>query len=37
MDNIIEINNLSKSFGEVRAVRDISFRVKRVSFLPFSA
>ena len=35
MDNIIEINNLSKSFGEVRAVRDISFRVKKGELFAF--
>ena len=28
MKNIIEITNLSKSFGEVKAVQDISFQVK---------
>ena len=28
MDNIIEIKNLNKSFGEVKAVQDLSFRVK---------
>ena len=35
MDNIIEINNLSKSFGEVRAVRDISFKVKKGELFAF--
>ncbi len=28
MDNIIEIKNLKKSFGEIKAVDDLSFRVK---------
>ncbi len=28
MENIIEIDHLSKSFGEVKAVQDLSFRVK---------
>ena len=28
MENIIAIKNLSKSFGEVKAVQDLSFRVK---------
>ena len=35
MDNIIEINNLSKSFGEVKAVRDISFKVKKGELFAF--
>ena len=29
MDNIIEINHLHKSFGDVKAVQDLSFRVKK--------
>lgn len=35
MDNIIEISNLYKSFGEVKAVNDLSFRVKRGEFFAF--
>lgn len=35
MDNIIEVNNLSKSFGQVKAVKDISFNVKRGSLFAF--
>ena len=35
MNNIIEINNLSKSFGEVKAVRDLSFRVKEGELFAF--
>ena len=27
-DNIIEIDNLSKTFGDVKAVDNLSFRVK---------
>ncbi len=33
--NIIEIQHLSKSFGEVRAVRDLSFRVKKGELFAF--
>ena len=29
MENVISIQNLSKSFGNVKAVDDLSFRVKR--------
>ena len=29
MENIIEINHLSKSFGEVKAVSDLTLRVKK--------
>ena len=29
MEHIIEIKNLNKSFGDVRAVRDLSFCVKK--------
>lgn len=35
MDNIIEINHLSKSFGEVKAVQDLSFRVKEGELFAF--
>lgn len=35
MDNIIEINNLSKSFGDVKAVRDLSFHVKTGELFAF--
>ena len=35
MNNIIEIDNLSKSFGEVKAVRDLSFRVKEGELFAF--
>lgn len=35
MNNIIEIKNLSKSFGTVKAVRDISFHVKKGELFAF--
>ena len=35
MENIIEISNLDKSFGEVHAVNDLSFRVKRGELFAF--
>ena len=35
MSNIIEIDHLSKSFGEVKAVQDISFRVKSGELFAF--
>ncbi|MGI6278966.1 MAG: ABC transporter ATP-binding protein [Acutalibacteraceae bacterium] len=35
MKNIIEIKNLSKSFGEVKAVQDLSFRVKEGELFAF--
>lgn len=35
MDNIIEINKLCKSFGEVRAVQELSFRVKKGELFAF--
>ena len=35
MENIIEIKNLSKAFGEVKAVRDLSFCVKRGELFAF--
>lgn len=35
MHNIIEIDHLSKSFGEVKAVQDLSFRVKEGELFAF--
>lgn len=35
MGNVIEIQNLSKSFGEVKAVQDLSFRVKKGELFAF--
>ena len=35
MENIIEIKSLSKSFGEVKAVKDISFKVRRGELFAF--
>lgn len=35
MENIIEIRNLYKSYGEVKAVQDLSFRVKRGELFAF--
>ena len=35
MSNIIEISSLSKSFGEVQAVNDLSFRVKEGELFAF--
>ena len=35
MKNIIEINNLCKSFGEVKAVQNLSFRVKQGELFAF--
>ena len=35
MNNIIEIENLSKRFGEVQAVQDLSFRVKEGELFAF--
>lgn len=35
MDNIIEISNLRKSFGSVKAVRDVSFKVKKGELFAF--
>lgn len=35
MSNIIEIEHLSKSFGEVKAVQDLSFRVKEGELFAF--
>lgn len=35
MGNVIEIQNLSKTFGEVKAVQDLSFRVKKGELFAF--
>ena len=35
MNNIIEIDHLSKTFGEVKAVQDLSFRVKEGELFAF--
>lgn len=35
MNNIIEIKNLHKSFGEVHAVNNLSINVKKVNYLHF--
>ena len=35
MKNIIEINHLSKSFGDIKAVQDLSFRVKEGELFAF--
>ncbi|MBQ7646014.1 MAG: ABC transporter ATP-binding protein [Clostridia bacterium] len=35
MENVIEIEHLNKSYGEVRAVRDLSFKVKRGELFAF--
>lgn len=35
MDDIIKIEHLNKSFGEVKAVRDLSFKVKRGELFAF--
>ncbi len=35
MENIIEIEHLSKAFGEVKAVQDLSFRVKEGELFAF--
>ena len=35
MNNIIEIDHLNKSFGEVKAVQDLSFRVKEGELFAF--
>lgn len=35
MENIIEIDHLSKHFGEVKAVQDLSFRVKEGELFAF--
>lgn len=31
-ENVIEVSHLHKAFGKVKAVRDLSFRVKRGEF-----
>ena len=35
MSNIIQIDNLNKSFGSVNAVRNLSFRVKKGELFAF--
>ena len=35
MEDIIRIEHLSKSFGEVKAVQDLSFRVKEGELFAF--
>ena len=35
MENIIEISGLNKSFGKVKAVRDVSFKVKKGELFAF--
>src|SRR5690554_8091957 len=35
MTNIIEVNNLSKSYGDIKAVNNISFNVERGSLFAF--
>lgn len=35
MNNIIEINNLNKNFGEIKAVQNLSFRVKEGELFAF--
>lgn len=35
MKNIIEINHLMKSYGNVKAVQDLSFRVKQGKLFAF--
>ena len=35
MENVIEIKNLVKSFGEVKAVNDLSFKVKEGELFAF--
>ncbi len=35
IENVIEIENLSKSFGDIKAVNDLSFRVKRGELFAF--
>ncbi|MGM9680583.1 MAG: ABC transporter ATP-binding protein, partial [Eubacteriales bacterium] len=35
MNNIIEINHLCKSYGEIKAVQDLSFRVKEGELFAF--
>lgn len=35
LENVIEIKNLHKSFGEVKAVNDLSFSVKKGELFAF--
>ena len=35
MEQIIEINGLNKTFGDVRAVKDLSFKVKKGELFAF--
>ena len=35
MENVIEIKNLNKSFGDIKAVNDLSFRVKAGELFAF--
>ena len=35
MENIIQIEHLNKSFGDVKAVRDLSFNVKKGELFAF--
>ena len=35
MHDIIEINHLNKSFGEIKAVQDLSIRVKQGELFAF--
>ena len=35
MEHIIEIEHLSKSFGEVKAVQDLSFQVRKGELFAF--
>lgn len=35
MENIIEIKNLNKSFGDIKAVKELTFRVKEGEFFAF--
>ena len=37
MEDIIKIDHLYKSYGAVKAVQDLSFRVKKGGCLPFLA
>jgi len=32
---IVEVKNLSKSYGEIKAVNEVSFKVKKARFLVF--
>ena len=34
-ENVIEVSHLYKAFGKVKAVRDLSFRVKRGELFAF--